>query len=210
MYQHYKFENPPLPYDYDALEPYIDTKTMQVHHDKHLQTYIDNLNKIVEEYPALQSLSLTKLILHGNRLPLAIRTAVKNNGGGVFNHEFYFEGMANMPVKVPVGQLAEAINKRYGSFEEFQKMFKNIGMSVFGSGYTWLVMDRSRRLRIVGTADQDTPLTHNQCPILALDVWEHAYYLKHLNKRGDYIDHWFQVVNWERADENYLHCKEIF
>lgn len=210
MYQHYPFENPPLPYDYEALEPYIDTKTMQVHHDRHLQTYVDNLNAILKEYPTLHSLSLTKLILYGNRLPLAIRTGVKNNAGGVFNHEFYFEGLTNIPQKEPLGELAVAIDKRFGSYEEFQKMLKNAAMSVFGSGYAWLVMDRGGRLKIVTTANQDNPLSQNLCPILALDVWEHAYYLKHLNKRAEYIENWFQVINWPRANAHYIECKEIF
>lgn len=210
MYQYYKFENPPLPYAYEDLEPYIDTKTMQVHHDKHLQTYIDNLNNILQQYPALQKLSLTELIMNGNRLPTDIRTATKNNAGGVFNHEFYFEGMANITVKMPVGELAEELNKEYGSYEEFKKIFKTTALSVFGSGYAWLTMNRNRRLHIVTTENQGTPLTQNQCPILALDVWEHAYYLKHLNVRKDYIDDWFQVINWEKANENFKHCREIF
>lgn len=210
MYEHYKFENKPLPYDYSALEPYIDTKTMELHHDKHLQTYVDNLNLALKNYPALHSWSLEKLLYNTDRLPKEIRTAVHNNGGGVYNHNFYFEGMANSEIKKPIGNLATAIDNFFGSYDEFKSKFKQQALSVFGSGYAWLVMDRMGNLKIITTANQDTPIVKNLCPILVIDVWEHAYYLKHYNKRTDYIDDWFQVINWEKAEENYMKCKMIF
>lgn len=207
MNDHYLFVNKPLPYDYNALEPYIDTKTMELHHDKHLQTYVDNLNATLKNYPALHSWSLEKLIINANRLPKEIRTSVKNNAGGVYNHDFFFQGMVNSQVKEPVGKLSTAIDKTFGSYNGFKTKFKQAALSVFGSGYSWLVLDRLGNLKIVTTANQDTPITQNLCPILTIDVWEHAYYLKHYNKRVDYIDDWFQVVNWEKAEENYLKCK---
>jgi Fe-Mn family superoxide dismutase len=209
MYQHYEFENVPLPYDYSALEPYIDTKTMELHHDKHLQTYVNNLNAALKNYPSLHTWSLEKLIYNANSLPKEIRTAVVNNGGGVYNHNFYFAGMANSEIKSPIGNLSYAIDKVFGSFDGFKSMFKQQALSVFGSGYAWLVMDRNCNLKIITTANQGTPLVNNLCPILNIDVWEHAYYLKHYNKRADYIDDWFQVVNWEKADEKYMKCKML-
>lgn len=210
MYEHYKFENKPLPYNYNALEPYIDTKTMELHHDKHLQTYVDNLNIALASYPALHSWPLEKLLYNINSLPKEIRTAVRNNGGGVYNHNLYFEGMANTKIKTPIGNLSSAIDKAFGSYYEFKAKFKQQAISVFGSGYAWLVMDRSGHIIIVATANQDTPLTNNLCPILLIDVWEHAYYLKHYNKRADYIDDWFEVINWEKAELNFMKCRVTF
>ena len=202
MNNHYKFENIPLPYDYNALEPYIDEKTMQLHHDRHLATYINNLNLVLADHPRLQRLSLTQLITKAPRLPADIRTAVQNNAGGVYNHRFYFDGMLNSYIKEPIGELAGRINKSFGSLTGFEKAFKDAAMSVFGSGYAWLVLDRAKRLRIITTKNQDTPLTEGLQPILNIDVWEHAYYLKHYNLRGDYVDDWFYVVNWQKAEEN--------
>lgn len=210
MNEHYEFVNIPLPYAYDALEPYIDEKTMHLHHDKHLQTYIDNLNKTLKEYPQYQKLSLEQLIMNAGELPQTIRTAVNNNAGGVYNHQFYFSNLMNQSNKKPVGMLAEDIDTTFGSFAEFQKSFKAAAASVFGSGYAWLVVDGDGTLKIVMTPNQNTPLPHNMCPVLNIDVWEHAYYLKHYNVRADYIDDWFQVVNWNQANENYVICMEAF
>lgn len=204
MNQHYKFENMPLPYSYDAMEPYIDAKTMEIHHDKHLQTYIDNLNKTLKDYPELQDLTLGQLICNVDMFPDKIQVPIKNNAGGVFNHQFYFSELENSVDKIPKGQLAEAINKTFGSYDEFKSRFKSIALSVFGSGYAWLVLDKAKELKIITTANQDTPFTESLCPILNLDVWEHAYYLKHYNKRGDYIDDWFNVINWDKALYDYL------
>lgn len=206
MNEHYPFVNPPLPYAYDALEPFIDTKTMQLHHDRHLQTYVNNLNNTLKDHPELQSWSLEKLIYNADKLPLAIRQPIKNNGGGVYNHIFYFDGMTNSETRSQAGTLYPAIIRDFGSVERFYNEFKNQALSVFGSGYAWLVIDQNGKLRIVTSANQDTPLVQNFCPVAAIDVWEHAYYLKHYNERAAYIDDWFNVVNWERASELYKNC----
>lgn len=196
----------PLPYAYNAMEPFIDTKTMELHHDKHLQAYVDNLNHALENYPMLHKLTLEQLLVQENLIPEEIRTAVHNNGGGVYNHRFYFNNLKIEGSKNPVGLLGEYIKKTFGSDQNFKNQMKEAAMSVFGSGYAWLVVGGDGVLRIITTANQDTPLPEGLCPVLNLDVWEHAYYLKHYNVRADYIDDWFQVVNWEKADENYRSC----
>jgi Fe-Mn family superoxide dismutase len=204
--EHYPFENPPLPYAYDALEPFIDTKTMHLHHDRHLQTYVDNLNKALEDYPELHSWTLEQLIISADRLPSAIRRAVKNNGGGVYNHIFYFNGLSNSETRAQAGMLYHAIMRDFESAERFYDEFKKSALSVFGSGYAWLVADKNGKLSIITTANQDTPITQDLCPIVTIDVWEHAYYLKHYNVRSAYIDDWFHVVNWAYAGELYNNC----
>lgn len=202
MKNHYKFELEPLPYTYDALEPFIDAKTMEIHHNRHLQAYVYNLNKALCGYEYLHSWSLEKLICNADRLPADIRQAVKNNGGGVYNHNFYFDGMS-CSAKMPNGRLWAAITKTFGSYENFVTEWKKQALGVFGSGYAWLVSNCGR-LCIMTTANQETPLTRGQCPIMTIDVWEHAYYLKHYNKRADYIEDWLQVINWEKAEMNFL------
>lgn len=203
MNGHYPFVNPPLPYAYDALEPYIDTKTMQLHHDRHLQTYVDNLNTILKDYPEYQDLSLEQLLLYPDLLPASIRTAVKNNAGGVYNHIFFFSTLKK-PTQMPESNaLLTHIAAQFGSTEKFLTAFLKAGLSVFGSGYAWLVQDAHGFLKIITTQNQDTPLTANLSPILPLDVWEHAYYLKHYNKRADYIKDWMQVINWDEADKKF-------
>ena len=206
MNQHYKFVNTPLPYSYNAMEPYIDEKTMYLHHDKHLQTYIDNLNNALSQYPEFQTWTLEQLLVNVPSLPTALQTAVTNNGGGVFNHQFYFSNLTNPAPSQPVGLLAESINMEFGSFQDFQNQFKTAALSVFGSGYAWLVVNAVGQLAIITTKNQDTPLPLGMCPVLNLDVWEHAYYLKHDNLRGDYIDDWFHVVNWKNANSSYRRC----
>ena len=206
MNQHYKFVNTPLPYSYNAMEPYIDEKTMYLHHDKHLQTYIDNLNNALSQYPEFQTWTLEQLLVNVPSLPTDLQTAVTNNGGGVFNHQFYFSNLTNPAPSQPVGLLAESINMEFGSFQDFQNQFKTAALSVFGSGYTWLVVNAVGQLAIITTKNQDTPLPLGMCPVLNLDVWEHAYYLKHYNLRGDYIDDWFHVVNWKNANSSYRRC----
>ncbi len=206
MNEHFPFVNPPLPYAYDALEPYIDTKTMHLHHDRHLQTYVDNLNGALKDYPELQSWSLEQLIYNADRLPVDIRQSVINNGGGVYNHIFYFNGMSNSETRSQAGMLYNAIVQDFGCVESFFDAFKKQALSVFGSGYAWLVADQSGKLKIVTSANQDTPITHGLCPVAAIDVWEHAYYLKHFNERAAYIDDWFNVANWERAGILYKNC----
>lgn len=207
----YEFVNLPLPYDYDAMEPFIDAKTMQIHHDRHLQGYVNNLNKALNSYPELQRLPLEALVDPPETLPPANRTAIKNNAGGVYNHRFYFSGLTPADIaKGPYGMLLEDINKIYGSLDAFKAAFKAAAMSVFGSGYAWLVVDDRGDLRIITTANQDTPLSWGLCPILAVDVWEHAYYLKHYNLRANYIDDWFNVVDWDQANNNFLACFNAF
>ena len=206
MNEHYPFVNPPLPYAYDALEPYIDTQTMHLHHDRHLQTYVDNLNSALKDYPEFQNWSLEQLIYNTERLPTAIRQSVINNGGGVYNHIFYFNGMSNSETRSQAGMLYNAIVQDFESVGKFYEAFKKQALSVFGSGYAWLVVDQSGKLKIVTSANQDTPIVQNLCPVTAIDVWEHAYYLKHYNERAAYIDDWFNVANWERAGELYKNC----
>lgn len=204
MRQHYKFKNIPLPYSFDAMEPYIDAKTMEIHHDKHLQSYINNLNKTLEDYPELHDLTLEQLICSVDMFPYEIQKSIKHNAGGVFNHNFYFSELKNSGSKEPSGKLAEAINTTFGSYLEFVKELKRMALSVFGSGYVWLTLDNDKHLKIVKTVNQDTPLTKNLKPILNIDVWEHAYYLKHYNKRSDYIDDWFNIIDWDKASQIYF------
>lgn len=216
---YYPFINLPLPYAYDAMEPFIDEKTMMLHHDRHLQTYIDNLNNALKTSPELQKLSLEQLIRNASRLPEPLQTSIRNNAGGVYNHRFFFNSLkpAESPGSAAVPEAAEAsdpshenqpsgeLAHRLGSFDNFKSVFKKAALSVFGSGYAWLVTDGGR-LRIVTTANQNTPLEQDLCPVLSIDVWEHAYYLKHYNLRADYIDDWFSVIDWEQAEKNYQRC----
>lgn len=185
----YPFINTPLPYDYQALEPYIDATTMYLHHEKHLQAYIDKLNKLLTKEPKLQACTLEEL----TQMP----GDIGKNSGGVYNHRFYFEGL-QPPKKVPHNPLYEEIESQFQSFEAFQKIFKQTALSVFGSGYAWLVWERGM-FRIITTANQDVPCLNKMSPVFCIDVWEHAYYLKHYNLRGDYIDNWFKVINWDIA-----------
>ena len=201
----YPFVNYPLPYDYDALEPYIDEKTMYLHHDKHLQTYINNLNTVLEEFPQLQRLSLEQLIKISGRLNKQIQSAVRNNAGGVYNHRFFFEGLSINSERSFESSLSREIDKSFGSYDNFKDEFKKAALSVFGSGYAWLVCGKCG-LRITTTPNQNSPIEMGLCPLLVIDVWEHAYYLKHYNVRADYIDDWFNVVNWDKAEERFRKC----
>lgn len=204
--EHYPFINTPLPYDYDALEPYIDEKTMHLHHDRHLQTYIDNLNAALKDQPSLQCLTLEQLIRRAPRLPRDIAVPIHRNAGGVYNHRFYFEGMTPCAQMQPSGAIEYAILKCFGSLSALKEKLDAAAKSVFGSGYAWLVADRNCNLKITTTANQDTPLTMGYKPILNIDVWEHAYYLKHYNMRADYIDAWWNVADWEKAEERFVSC----
>lgn len=210
MNEPYKFINTPLPYPYNALEPYIDEKTMWLHHNRHLQTYIDNLNNALSKNPALWNWTLEELITNTASLPEDIRTAVAHNGGGVFNHQFYFSNLANPAPQQPFGNLNEGIRNKFRTYVSFQAQFKEAALSVFGSGYAWLVVNALGQLDIMTTKNQDTPLSLGLSPILNIDVWEHAYYLKHYNVRADYIDDWFRVVNWNNANKNYMRCISLF
>ncbi len=200
----YPFVNLPLPYSYDALEPYIDEQTMHLHHDKHLQTYIDNLNKILKDYPWLQKMNLEQLVRGRFKLPQDKYIQLHNNAGGVYNHRFFFDGLSPQSEKEPVGNLTNAINDSFGNFYNLKEEFKKAALSVFGSGYAWLVCrNKSRKLEIVTTHNQGSPIEMCLNPILTIDVWEHAYYLKYHNVRAEYIDNWFNVIDWSKADTNY-------
>lgn len=200
---HYPFVNTPLPYAYDALEPFIDEKTMHLHHDRHLQTYIDNLNTLLAAQPRLQPLSLTALIKEAPRLPKEVGTPLWRNAGGVYNHRFFFEGMTNPARPWPSGMLSRAIGRQFGGLESFWRQFRAAALAVFGSGYAWLVSDSRGRLRILTTANQDCPVADGWRPVLTVDVWEHAYYLKHYNERAAYLDDWRRVIDWGTAERRY-------
>lgn len=197
---------PDLPYGYDALEPYIDVETMHLHHDKHHNTYVTNLNAAIEKYPELAEQSVEELVSNLNELPEDIRTAVRNNGGGHANHSFFWEIMAPNAGGEPTGAIKEAIDDAFGSFEKMKEEFKTAATGRFGSGWAWLVMANGK-LEITSTPNQDSPLTDGKTPIIGLDVWEHAYYLKYKNVRPDYIAAFWDVVNWDQANENLAAAK---
>ncbi|HEY0757601.1 MAG TPA: superoxide dismutase [Ktedonobacteraceae bacterium] len=192
------FEVPALTYAYDALEPYIDAQTMQIHHDLHHGAYVTNLNAAIKD-SAVASWPVHDLIARLHEVPESIRTAVRNNGGGHLNHTAFWETMTPGGSKAPGGALASALDQTFGSFAAFQAAFKDAGVKRFGSGWAWLVSDKSGKLQVVSTPNQDNPLTDGLTPILGNDVWEHAYYLKYQNKRPAYLDAWWNVVNWDVA-----------
>jgi len=202
----YKFVLPPLPYGFGALEPYIDALTMEIHHDKHHQAYVDNLNKALEGHVELQTKTLMDLLKDINTLPEDVRSAIRNNAGGHLNHSMFWLLMTTKGGGEPKGTIAQEIKKTFGSFAAFQDKFNATAKSVFGSGWAWLVIEPNGQLAIVPSANQDTPFSQGKLPIMGLDVWEHAYYLKYQNKRPDYINAWWHVVNWERVEENYSSC----
>ena len=191
---------PELPYAYDALEPYIDEQTMRIHHTKHHQTYVDKLNAAIEGHGDLQQFSVVELVKHLESVPEKIRTAVRNHGGGHVNHSFFWL-LLKKGVSVD-GDVAEAINSRFGEFQKFKEEFSTAATLLFGSGWTWLVVDNGK-LEIMTTPNQDSPLSQGKTPILGLDVWEHAYYLKYQNRRPEYISAFFEVVNWEKVNQNF-------
>lgn len=197
---------PDLPYGYDALEPYIDVETMHLHHDKHHNTYVTNLNAAIEKYPELGEQSIEELMKNLNEVPEDIRTAVRNNGGGHANHSFFWEIMAPNAGGEPTGAIKDAIDQAFGSFEKMKEEFKTAATGRFGSGWAWLVLNNGK-LEITSTANQDSPLTDGKTPIIGLDVWEHAYYLKYKNVRPDYIAAFWDVVNWDQANENLANAK---
>ncbi|MGN0467402.1 MAG: superoxide dismutase [Acutalibacteraceae bacterium] len=201
----YEFKNLPLEYSYDALEPFIDERTMYLHHDKHLGAYIDKLNAVLKNQPQLKKLNLKQLIQIAPKLPDGLQQEIRNNAGGVFNHRFFFSLLTDKPKEQACGRLIGQINCQFGSFEKFKDKFTAAALSVFGSGYAWLVFDGCS-LRIVKTANQNCPVEQHLCPIFNIDVWEHAYYLKNYNVRADYIENWFQVLDWDKAERNFLAC----
>jgi superoxide dismutase, Fe-Mn family len=193
-----------LPYAYDALEPFIDKETMAIHHGKHHQTYVNKLNEAVANHPDLQAKAPEELVKNLNSIPEAIRNAVRNHGGGVINHNFFWQILKK---DVPFGgPVADAINAKFGGFDKFKELFTNAATGVFGSGWAWLVATGGN-LEIVGTPNQDSPLTQGKTPLLTIDVWEHAYYLKYQNRRPDYIGAFFNVINWEQVNRNLLAAK---
>jgi Fe-Mn family superoxide dismutase len=192
---------PPLPYAYDALEPHIDKATMEVHHDKHHQAYVDKANAALEGTP-LASAAIEDVLKDLSQVPEAKRTAVQNNGGGHYNHSLFWESMSPNGGGAPDGALAQAIDSVFGSFEAFQSSLKEAGVNRFGSGWSWLVHNGSE-LAIVSTPNQDNPISNGSTPLLGVDVWEHAYYLKYQNRRPDYIDAWWNVVDWNKVAERF-------
>ncbi len=194
----------PLPYAYDALEPYIDTQTMQIHHDKHHAAYVNNLNAAIEKHPELGSKSVEELLSDLKSIPEDIRTAVRNHGGGTLNHNIYWEVMGPKAGGEPSGSLAKAIDSSFGSFANFKTEFEKAAAGRFGSGWAWLVKN-GNKLSIVSSANQDNPMSDdkNAVPLMGVDVWEHAYYLKYQNRRAEYLTAWWNVVNWEAVSKRF-------
>ena len=197
------FELPPLPYASNALEPHIDQQTMEIHHGKHHAAYVTNLNNALKDHADLQSKSLDELLTSLNSLPEAIRGAVRNNGGGHWNHTLFWNLMKPGGSNAPSGALANAINSAFGSFDAFKTQFQQSGMTRFGSGWAWLVAAPDGALSIMSTPNQDNPLMEGKKAILGVDVWEHAYYLKYQNRRADYLTAWWNVVNWDEVASLY-------
>lgn len=196
-----KVELKKLPYEYNSLEPYIDEQTMKLHHDKHHQTYTDKLNAALEKHPELKFEHVEELLINLNKVPEDIRTAVKNHGGGFSNHNFFWEIMKK-GVKFD-GEIKNAIEEKFGSFEKFKEEFSNAAVGLFGSGWAWLVVNDGK-LEIVTTSNQDSPLSHGKIPILTLDVWEHAYYLKYQNRRAEFVENFFHLINWKKVNEKFI------
>jgi Fe-Mn family superoxide dismutase len=194
------FEVPPLPYDYNALEPYIDTQTMHLHHDKHHQAYVTNLNAALEKHPDLQGKSVSDLLCNINSVPEDIRTAVRNHGGGHFNHTMFWQIMKANGGGNPHGAVSDAINSAFGGFDNLKQKFNEAGAKLFGSGWVWVV-SKDRKLEIITTPNQDSPVMQGFYPVFGNDVWEHAYYLKYQNRRPEYLQAWWSVVNWEAVNK---------
>jgi Fe-Mn family superoxide dismutase len=195
-----KHELPKLPYAYNALDPYMDELTVKIHHDKHHQTYVDKLNAALEPYAGLQKLKIEELLKDLNKIPEAGRTAIRNHGGGVLNHNQFWEILKK---DVPITKtMSEIINKDFGNYENFKKQLTDSAMNKFGSGWAWLVVNNGK-LEIVSTANQDTPLSEGKMPILMIDVWEHAYYLKYQNRRAEFIENFFKIINWNEVEKKY-------
>jgi Fe-Mn family superoxide dismutase len=200
------FELPSLPYPHDALDPWIDAKTMEIHHGKHHQAYVTNLNKALEGHTELAAMTLEKLLANLGQVPDAVRNAVRNNGGGHANHTMFWTLMKKGGGGEPTGDLKQAIDAAFGSFAELKTKIAAAGVGRFGSGWAWLTV-RGGKLVVESTPNQDTPLMDGGKPVLGLDVWEHAYYLKYQNRRPDYIEAWWNVVNWSQAADNYARAK---
>lgn len=195
---------PKLKYSYDALEPYIDAKTMEIHHTKHHQAYIDKFNLALESYPKLQEKPVEELLREINSIPEEIRIAIRNHGGGHLNHSLFWEILkkqSNPDNNKPKGEILSEINKKFGSYENFKELFSKTATNHFGSGWAWLILNKEKKLEIIETLNQDSPLMNSSIPLLCLDVWEHAYYLKYQNKRPEYIEAFFKIINWDKVNE---------
>lgn len=201
------YELPPLPYDYNALEPYISAEIMKLHHDKHHQAYVTNLNAAIEKHPELGNKSAEDLIRDLNSVPEDIRTAVRNNGGGHVNHTMFWQIMKPQGGGEPTGAIADAIRETFGDFAQFQEKFNDAGAKQFGSGWAWLVRSGAGKLEIVSTPNQDNPLSQGHFPILGNDVWEHAYYLQYQNRRPEYLKAWWNTVNWDEINKRFASAK---
>lgn len=202
-----KFALLPLPYGYKDLEPYIDEETLRIHHDRLLKKYIDNLNQLIMECPQMQNQSLPNLLKNCSRYPQSVQRSLKNNAGGVYNHNFYFEIMTPNAPKEAVGNLRMLITRNFGSFANFKQEFSTIALEQFGSGWTWLTLTNCNKLKIITTPNHDTPLTLNLRPLLLIDIWEHAYFLQYKNRREEYIKNWFNIINWNKIEmilRNYI------
>ena len=202
-----RFELPALPYAFDALEPHIDAMTMEIHHDKHHAAYVANLNGAIDKHPELIDRSLSSLLTDLSSVPEDIRTAVRNNGGGHANHSFFWTLLSANGGGTPGGDLGDAINGEFGSYDKFKELFTAAGMTRFGSGWAWLSVDGGGKLVVSSTANQDTPISDGLKPVVGLDVWEHAYYLKYQNRRPDYIGAFWSVINWNQAAENFKNAQ---
>ena len=201
------FELPPLGYDYDALEPYIDKETMQIHHDLHHKTYVDKLNAALEGHEELQGKAVEELLKDIDGVSEEIRTAVKNNGGGHLNHSFFWTVMKK-DIQ-PSGEILEAINRDFESYDNFLEQFKQAAVTQFGSGWAWLILNpTTNKLEITKTKDHETPITDGKIPLLVVDVWEHAYYLKYQNRRPEYVDAFIKIINWEQVNKNFLDARQ--
>jgi len=199
------FKLPDLPYKFNELEPYIDAQTMEIHYSKHHAAYVKKLNEAVEKYPELANKSINEILKNIKSVPEEIRQIVVNHGGGHSNHSFFWEILAKNKTKISK-ELSEAINKKFENFENFKKIFSDAAISRFGSGWAWLILNNNQ-LEVISSPNQDSPLMNNQTPILGLDVWEHAYYLKYQNRRPEYVEAFWNVVNWEKVSENFKRLK---
>ena len=197
------FKLPKLNYSHEALEPHIDKLTMKTHHLKHHQTYVDNFNKALDGHEKYQEMEIEDILKSLEELPEDIKTAVRNNGGGHYNHTIFWEIMSPNGGGKPKGELAKKIDEDLGGFDKFKEDFKAAALGQFGSGWAWLVLDSNNKLAIVSTPNQDNPISEGKKPLLGIDVWEHAYYLKYKNKRADYIDSWWNIVDWEKVSERF-------
>lgn len=199
----YPFEPIPLPYEYNALEPYLCEEILHLHHDKHYTGYVEKLNDILKNYPNLQNMTLDELLINTDELPNEAKTSIQNQAGGVYNHQLYFSCMNNQECELPTDRIALAINSAFGSIDQFKAELSAAAINQFGSGYAWLILSNGK-LQIIATPNQDTPISLTVTPLLCIDVWEHAYYLQYQNRRADYVENWFNLINWDFVGARYM------